>query len=171
MALLLRLFLLTFFSLPFSQAWADNYSETITVFKNAGESGKYFKKSYGYAVFPTIGKAGFGLGGAHGKGRVYKKGNYVGDTSMTQVTFGLQLGGRHLARSFSSRIRMHSTILPVVSLSLGHRQLQLQLPLEHLLRPVLLEVQQGRAPGRKMQKQKQRAISKGCLSLQLRKEG
>jgi len=52
-----------------------------------------FDKAYGYAVFPTIGKAGVGLGGAFGKGRVYEKGKVVGDTSMTQVTAGWQLGG------------------------------------------------------------------------------
>jgi lipid-binding SYLF domain-containing protein len=45
-------------------------------------------------VFPTIGKGGVGIGGAHGKGRVYRGGAYVGDTSMTQLTVGLQLGGQ-----------------------------------------------------------------------------
>ena len=45
-------------------------------------------------MFPTIGKGGVGVGGAYGKGRVYEKGKYIGDTSMTQVTVGLQLGGQ-----------------------------------------------------------------------------
>jgi lipid-binding SYLF domain-containing protein len=75
-------------------ARADEYSDTISIFKNAGESGTFFGKSYGYAVFPTIGKGGIGIGGAYGKGRVYAKGNYVGDTSLTQVTVGFQLGGQ-----------------------------------------------------------------------------
>jgi len=78
---------------PFAHAWADEYADTIKVFKNAGESGDFFNKSYGYAVFPTIGKGGIGIGGAYGKGRVYAGGNYVGDTSMTQITVGFQLGG------------------------------------------------------------------------------
>jgi len=77
-----------------SASWADKYANTIEVFKQAGESSHFFSKSYGYAVFPTIGKAGIGLGGAHGKGRVYSRGNYVGDTAMTQVTLGFQLGGQ-----------------------------------------------------------------------------
>lgn len=81
-------------AVPFTSAQADNYAETIEVFKKAGESGSFFGKSYGYAVFPTIGKGGFGIGAAHGDGRVYRKGSYVGDTSMTQVTVGLQLGGQ-----------------------------------------------------------------------------
>jgi lipid-binding SYLF domain-containing protein len=80
-------------ALPFGGALADEYSDTISLFKNAGESGSFFDNCYGYAVFPTIGKGGIGIGGAHGKGRVYAAGEYVGDTSMTQVTVGFQLGG------------------------------------------------------------------------------
>jgi lipid-binding SYLF domain-containing protein len=75
-------------------ALADEYDDTIKIFKDAGESGEFFKKAYGYAVFPTIGKGGVGIGGAHGKGRVYAAGKYVGDTSMTQLTAGFQLGGQ-----------------------------------------------------------------------------
>jgi hypothetical protein len=52
---------------------ADSYSDTVQLFKNAGESSKFFAKSYGYAVFPTIGKGGLGIGGAHGKGGVYQQ--------------------------------------------------------------------------------------------------
>ena len=87
---LLLLFLLAF---PAAQARADEYSDTIEVFRKAGESSQFFGKSYGYAVLPTIGKGGFVVGGAHGKGRVYARGAYVGDTSMTQLTVGFQLGG------------------------------------------------------------------------------
>ena len=41
-----------------SAAWANSYSDTIKVFSDAGESGKYFKTSYGYALFPIVGKGG-----------------------------------------------------------------------------------------------------------------
>ena len=75
-------------------ARADDYSDTIKVFRGAGQSAKLFGSSYGYAVFPTIGKGGIGVGAAHGSGRVYAKGAHVGDTSMTQLTVGLQLGGQ-----------------------------------------------------------------------------
>ena len=71
---------------------ADEYDDTITSFKNAGASATYFDKSAGYAVFPTIGKAGLGIGAAHGSGRVYKGGEVIGTASMTQVTLGLQMG-------------------------------------------------------------------------------
>jgi len=76
-----------------SAAWADNYSDTVDMFRPAVSS-EFFADSYGYAVFPTIGKGGVGVGGAHGKGQVYAKGAHVGNTTMTQITFGFQLGGQ-----------------------------------------------------------------------------
>jgi lipid-binding SYLF domain-containing protein len=88
------LFILTLMAFPLAQALADDYADTIGVFRKAGQSAKYFGSSYGYAVFPTIGKGGVGIGGAHGSGRVYAKGAHVGDTSMTQVTIGMQFGGQ-----------------------------------------------------------------------------
>ena len=80
--------------LPALSAYADDDSDTVELFKNAGASAAFFNSSYGYAVFPTIGKGGFVVGGAYGSGRVYQKGNYVGDTSMTQVSVGFQMGGQ-----------------------------------------------------------------------------
>lgn len=83
-------------ALPAGYAHADDYdySATIAVFKHAGASAGFFKSSYGYAVFPTIGKGGFVVGGAHGKGRVYRHGRLVGDTTMTQVSVGFQAGAQ-----------------------------------------------------------------------------
>jgi lipid-binding SYLF domain-containing protein len=75
-------------------ALADKYSDTVSLFRNAGQSSTFFGKSYGYAVFPTIGKGAIGVGGAYGTGRVYQRGNYVGDTSMTQLSIGFALGGQ-----------------------------------------------------------------------------
>lgn len=80
-------------AMAFGTAWADKYSDTIEVFEGA-VVGDFFETSYGYAVFPKIGKAGIGVGGAHGKGRVYVGGEHVGDTKMTQLSVGLQLGGQ-----------------------------------------------------------------------------
>ena len=80
--------------LPFGQALADRYQDTIKVFRDAGQSAQFFDKCYGYAVFPTIGKGGIGVGAAHGSGRVFADGQYVGDTKMTQISIGLQLGGQ-----------------------------------------------------------------------------
>lgn len=82
------------FLVPASAAWADEYTDTIAIFEDAGESGELMKTAYGYAVFPTVGKVGVGIGGAYGKGRVYQKGQYIGDTSVKQLTVGLQAGGQ-----------------------------------------------------------------------------
>jgi lipid-binding SYLF domain-containing protein len=73
---------------------AGKYADTISLFKNAGESASFFHKSYAYAVFPTVGEAGLGVGGAYGKGRVYVHGHAVGDTTMGQVSVGFQAGGK-----------------------------------------------------------------------------
>ena len=80
--------------LPVHGAWADEYTDAITSFKDAGESGAYFANAYGYAVFPTIGKGGIGIGGAHGTGKVYAQGKAIGESKMNQLTVGLQLGGQ-----------------------------------------------------------------------------
>lgn len=73
-------------------ARADEYQDTINVFRKAVESAKFFQSAHGYAVFPTIGKGGIGIGGAYGTGRVYEQGKYIGDSSMAQLTIGFQLG-------------------------------------------------------------------------------
>jgi lipid-binding SYLF domain-containing protein len=94
---LIALLLITFsFS---SQLWAwDANAEikankTLAHFKNKDKSlNNFFLQAYGYAVFPTIGKAGFVLGGAHGDGMVYKQGTITGITTMTQVSVGWQIG-------------------------------------------------------------------------------
>jgi len=78
--------------LPFAAALADSYADTKKMFENAGAS-NMFQSAYGYALFPTIGKAGFVVGGAYGEGRVYQGGEHIGNTSMTQATIGFQLGG------------------------------------------------------------------------------
>ena len=55
---------------------------------------KFFDGAAGYAVFPTVGKGGIGIGGAHGKGLVIVGDSAVGKTSLSQVTVGFQLGGQ-----------------------------------------------------------------------------
>lgn len=79
---------------PFGSAFADEYADTIKVFKNAGKSSAYFDDAYGYAVFPTIGKGGLVVGGAAGKGRVYVGGKHVGNSEFGQVTIGFQAGAQ-----------------------------------------------------------------------------
>lgn len=59
-------------SVSFADAHADKYTDTLQIFKDAGESGGFFDNAYGYAVFPTIGKGGLVVGAAGGSGRVYE---------------------------------------------------------------------------------------------------
>jgi len=55
---------------------------------------RVFAEAYGYAVFPTVGKGGIGIGGARGKGWVYQHGHLIGRSTLTQVTIGFQFGGQ-----------------------------------------------------------------------------
>jgi lipid-binding SYLF domain-containing protein len=69
--------------------------KAISEFKKTNDKiTKYFNTAYGYAVFPSIGKGGLGIGGASGNGTVYKGGAVVGDCKMTQLTIGFQAGGQ-----------------------------------------------------------------------------
>ena len=85
--------LFTIFALVAQPALADDVDTAIENFRGAG-AGDFIDDSYGYAVFPSIGKGGIGIGGAHGKGEVFVGGKKVGKTKMSQVTYGLQLGGQ-----------------------------------------------------------------------------
>ncbi|MDO3383610.1 lipid-binding SYLF domain-containing protein [Gilvimarinus algae] len=90
-----RLMVFAVLVLLFGNAAAqDIYQETVNIFKESPKVQVFFQNAYGYAVFPTIGKGAVGIGGAHGKGRVYQNNRHIGDTSMTQLSFGWQLGGQ-----------------------------------------------------------------------------
>ena len=86
--------LLFFLCLCGPAAWANSYSDAIKAFSNAGESARYFKTSYGYALFPTIGKGAFVVGGAYGEGKVFVGSKHVGNSTMTQISLGAQWGGQ-----------------------------------------------------------------------------
>jgi len=77
-----------------SAAEAEDYSKTINVFKESPAVQKFFNNSYGYAVFPTIGKGGWVIGGSYGKGQVYRGGQVTGKTSVVEGSIGFQFGGK-----------------------------------------------------------------------------
>jgi lipid-binding SYLF domain-containing protein len=62
--------------------------------KDPGIRQWFDEKSYGYAVFPGIGKGGLIIGGAHGRGQVYEQGKHIGYAEVTQGTIGAQAGGQ-----------------------------------------------------------------------------
>jgi lipid-binding SYLF domain-containing protein len=56
--------------------------------------GTFFDAAAGYAVFPTVGKGGVGVGGAYGRGMLHEGGLPVGYCTLTQASIGFQLGGQ-----------------------------------------------------------------------------
>jgi lipid-binding SYLF domain-containing protein len=52
------------------------------------------KSTFAHAVIPAITKAGFGVGGAHGKGVLYENGEVTAIVTLSQVSFGFQWGGQ-----------------------------------------------------------------------------
>ena len=69
-------------------------TEALKKFKRIGRLKPYFKEAAGFAVFPNIAKAGLGFGGARGSGEVFEDGKVIGSTTLTQLSFGVQLGGQ-----------------------------------------------------------------------------
>ncbi|HMG93722.1 MAG TPA: YSC84-related protein [Chryseolinea sp.] len=53
-----------------------------------------FEKSYGYVIFPNVGKGAVVVGGAAGTGAVYEHGKQIGIAKLTQVSVGFQFGGQ-----------------------------------------------------------------------------
>jgi len=56
--------------------------------------GALVQRGYGYALFPDVGKAGLGVGGAYGRGVVYERSQHIGYSDLTQGTVGAQVGGQ-----------------------------------------------------------------------------
>ncbi len=54
----------------------------------------FINRGAGYAIFPSVGKGGIGVGGAYGKGVLYENGRVVGFADLSQASIGFQLGGQ-----------------------------------------------------------------------------
>lgn len=91
---------LVFSFATFAQSEKDK--EIITGSKEAKQSflktdkgmDKFFEDSYGYVIFPNVGKGGLAVGAASGNGTVYKSGDLVGMAKLTQISIGFQAGGQ-----------------------------------------------------------------------------
>ena len=102
------LFLGCVFCLEATAAWDPNdnssaagkygdakVEEAINAFLNEDpDMQRFFDNAHGFAVFPSVGKGGMGIGGAVGKGKVYAQGEYMGEVKLRQLTIGFQLGGQ-----------------------------------------------------------------------------
>ena len=90
----MRLFTLGLLALVPAVVLAATDHDALQLFRNANQSAGYFAHSYGYAIFPTVGNGGIGVGAAHGSGHVYKHGARIGSVTMNQLSVGFQLGGK-----------------------------------------------------------------------------
>lgn len=81
------------FAVVGASAIADEYTEAVERFRAAGAT-EMINDAHGYAIFPTIGKGGIGIGGAYGEGAVFSGGEMIGETNVKQLTIGFQLGGQ-----------------------------------------------------------------------------
>ncbi|MDH3389162.1 MAG: YSC84-related protein [Gammaproteobacteria bacterium] len=89
--------LITLFSCIGPVAASDDAADdkkALASFMQSDVVARFHESAFGYAIFPTIAKGGIGIGGARGKGRVYRNGKRTGEVTMTQLSIGLQLGGQ-----------------------------------------------------------------------------
>jgi lipid-binding SYLF domain-containing protein len=86
--------LVAFLSTLAAAAEVEDYSSTISVFEASPAVKKFFENSYGFAVFPTIGKGGWVIGGSFGRGQVYRGGQVTGKVTVVEGSIGFQFGGK-----------------------------------------------------------------------------
>ncbi len=72
----------------------EDYSDTIALFEKSPEVKPYFENSYGYVVFPNVGKGGVVVGAAYGTGQVYRDGQVTGVAELVEGSIGFQIGGQ-----------------------------------------------------------------------------
>ena len=90
-------------ALSSSNAWDPNEEQDAidngqaaidALLESSPDMQRYFDAAAGYVVIPTVGKAGFGIGGARGTGLLYESGEPTAEVTMTQLSIGLQAGGQ-----------------------------------------------------------------------------
>ena len=109
-------------SLPSLTRDEEGVAEVIAKFKEKDPGiADVFASAAGYAVYPTIGKGGIGIGGARGKGWVYEGGHVIGRSTMNQVTIGFQFGGQ-----VYSEVVFFKTQAALDNFKLGHLKLDAQ---------------------------------------------
>ena len=73
-------------------------SAAVVAFReNVPRTEPFFEQAYGYAVFPSITRVGFGFGGAYGKGVVIAGDAVTGRTKYWQFTSGIQAGAKNFS--------------------------------------------------------------------------
>ncbi len=77
-----------------SKIIADSKEAKTEFIKADGLMQSLFDNSYGYVIFPNVGKGAIGIGGAAGNGTVFENGKEIGGATMKQVSVGFQFGGQ-----------------------------------------------------------------------------
>ena len=73
---------------------ADAQEAKAAMLEKDPEMSRFFDSAVAYAIIPTVGKGGIGIGGARGKGLLYESGEITADVTLTQLTVGFQWGGQ-----------------------------------------------------------------------------
>lgn len=76
------------------EIFADSKDAKAAFLKEDPEMAKFFNESYGYLIFPNVGKGGLGVGGAAGNGVAYEQGKMIGYAKLSQISIGFQAGGQ-----------------------------------------------------------------------------
>lgn len=72
----------------------DSRSAKAAFIKTDESMNSLFNNSYGYVIFPNVGKGAAIIGGAGGNGGVFEKGKKIGTAKMVQISAGAQVGGQ-----------------------------------------------------------------------------
>ena len=100
-----KIYLITLFSFLVVTAFAQSEKKVKEIIEDSKEAKKefiegdwqmekHFSSSYGYVIYPNVGKGGIGIGGAAGNGVAYEQGTMVGMAKLSQVSIGFQWGGQ-----------------------------------------------------------------------------
>jgi lipid-binding SYLF domain-containing protein len=100
--ILLAIVVVTAFFLPHSLSAQRNRNNLFsdsrqakTAFIKTDESMRQlFNNSYGYVIFPHLGKGAIVIGAGGGNGTVYQKGKAIGTAKVVQLNVGAQVGGQ-----------------------------------------------------------------------------
>lgn len=69
---------------------------------------RFFDSAHTYVIIPAVGKAGFGVGGARGKGLLYEGGEPTAIVTLTQLTVGFQAGAQAYSEFLFFRDASHT---------------------------------------------------------------
>lgn len=80
------------------QYLSQRCSDALAQFKETRPGmSRWIRSAYAYTILPSVGAGAIGIGGASGRGEVFRQGHLLGYCKMTQVNIGAQIGGQSFA--------------------------------------------------------------------------